>query len=347
MREVRRGGRVRKNAQTAGARRPPISRAVVVAGAVLLAAALAVPVSAHINDVRADPQFSADGTVVAETAYVAADGWLAVYPNDSYDVPVGHVALPNAGGFKEDVTVRIDAGYWEGLEEGTVYLVLHRDDGDGRFEPNGADDVLSTFGRKATAAVPLRKADRPAVVTAAEFATQRTDGTAIAVRNATLPIDGRLVVANASTGRVLGSRELAAGGHANVSVPLTDAARDGTRFRVSATLHAGESGEETALTADGAVVGTTFRVEYTGGSNAGTPTPTPGDSSFINTPTATGTPATEADSAGGRSSPTPVSASASAAVETETTAGDGAGFGFLAALVALAGLVAFARKGDA
>jgi len=40
-------------------------------------------VLAHANGVHADPQLSADGTVVVETVFVAEDGWLALYRNGS------------------------------------------------------------------------------------------------------------------------------------------------------------------------------------------------------------------------------------------------------------------------
>lgn len=305
-------------------------RALVLGVALALAAAFALPVSAHINDVAADPQHSADGVVVAETAYMANDGWLAVYPTEALDEPVGHVDYPGEGGFRTDLAVRIDPVFWSGFEEGTVHLVLHRDDGDDEFEPGGDDGVLSTFGRTASAAVPLKRTAEPAFVTIAAFAPPETDGGTLTVRNATLPERGHLVVTNASTGETIGSAALDAGNHREVTVPLAAGALGGgSEYRLSVTLYTDDGGSPGApLVADNALLRTTVRVSHTGNGTAATPTATPAESSFINTPTAT-------------PDPTPT---AEPTAPSETTGSEGPGFGVAVALLSLLVVGALLRR---
>jgi PGF-CTERM protein len=321
------------------------SGALVLAALLVLSLVAVTPASAHVNDVSADAQVSPDGTIVAESAYVASDGWIAVFADADHTEVLGFRKLA-ADGFQRDVTVTIDAEHWAEFDERTVHVALLGSDDDGEFEPGGDDQVLTTFGRQASEAVPLRKGPR-ALVTEEAFAPDWVNESTLGLRRVTLPEAGHVVVRNASTGTVLGSTALAAGTHESVNVTLDEsAAFDGDgNYRLRATLH-GDDGDGTYrasdpdVTANGTVVSTRFRVRRSApeeatrtvppttavgaGTAAASGTPT---ESFVNTPTAspTGTP-----------DDVPVG-------ETDT-AGDGPGFGPVAAAAGLVGVALLARR---
>lgn len=329
------------------------SGALVLAAALVLSLVAVVPASAHINDVSADAQVSPDGTVVAESVFVARDGWIAVFADADHTEVLGYRRL-EADGFQKDVTVGIDAEHWAEFDEATVHVALLNDDDDGEFEPNGDDDVLTTFGNAASEAVPLRKGPR-ALVTEEAFSPDWVNESTLTLRRVTLPEAGHVVVRNASTGETLGSTALGAGRHEAVDVELDEAAAfDGNgNYRLRATLH-GDDGDgayqssDPDVTANGTVVSTRFRVRRggAGGSTAtGTTTaaaasdsPTPTES-FVNTPTASPTPTGES-AAGTTVGDGPTTGG--------DTAGDGAGFGVAVAVAGLvgAGLLALVRRGE-
>lgn len=320
----------------------------LVAAAVVLAA-VPLPVAAHVNHVSADPQVSPDGTLVAETAFIAADGYLAVHRDDDGDVgeAVGHVPLTAAGGLKTDVAVAVDPDVWADWTTGKLWLVLHTSDGDGQFEPESDDAVLETFGQPAGTRITVEKGDR-ALATAETFAPQRLNDshTSVRIRNATLASDGAVVVRAADGGQVLGLTELSAGRHTNVSVALDESFLESNeRFGAKAMLVSG--GEP--VTAGDAPVATVFGVRYR--DEESTPTP-----ALVRTATPT------AESAGGAGDETDGGSGASGetaagASNDDATAGGpdddgggttgvaGPGFGLLAALLALAALALVARRG--
>lgn len=340
------------------------SGALALAALLVLSLVAAVPASAHINDVSADAQVSPDGTVVAESVYVARDGWIAVFADEDHTEVLGYRRL-KADGFQKDVPVTIDEDHWTEFEASTVHVALLNDDDDGEFEPNGDDSVLTTFGNAASEAVPLRKGPK-ALVTEEAFAPDWVNESTLTLRSVTLPEAGHVVIRNDSTGDVVGSTALEAGRHESVDVELDEATAfegDGN-YRLRATLHVDDGDgayqpSDSDVTADGTVVSTRFRVRHAapedgtaadtstnggaadtstnGGAGTGsasdTPTPT---ESFVNTPTASATPTeTGGDAADGGAAGT-------------VTAGDGAGFGLLAAVVGVvgAGMVARRRGGD-
>ncbi|WP_255198670.1 DUF7282 domain-containing protein [Halorarius litoreus] len=294
----------------------------------LVLAAVPLPVAAHVNHVSADAQVSDDGTLVAETAFVGADGYLVVHRSDGGDIgePIGHVPLLQAGGLETDVRVTIDSAVWADWTTQEIWLVLHNSDGDGRFDPEN-DPVLETFGQAAGERVTVAKG-ASALVTAEAFAPQRLNAshTTVTVRTATHPRDGAVVVRNGTDGRELGRTALSAGRHANVTVGLNESfLASHEQFTASAVL-VDDAGE--TITAGEEPVATTFGVRYRGDVNA---TPTPAlVQTATPTPTDEGVPSDDTDSA------TPTGPEA---------ATDGPGFGLLAALAALvlAGLVGWNR----
>ncbi|WP_255151835.1 DUF7282 domain-containing protein [Halorarius halobius] len=292
-----------------------------------LAAAVPMPASAHVNHVAADPQVSPDGRLVAETAFVAVDGYLVVHRDDDGAVgePIGHAPISQAGGLKTDVSVTVADGAWDDWTTDEAWLVLHTSDGDGEFEPDD-DEMLTTFGQPAGERITVARGDR-ALVTAAAFAPQRVNasGGAVTVRTATLPTDGAVLVRNGSDGEVVGRANLSAGTHANVSVPIDESFLDGRdRFTPTAVL---VDGDGEPLTAGDAAVATTFGARVRGGAE-GTTTPTPPV-----VQTATPTPASET-----------TAATTSESTDTPTpTDGGGPGFGLAAALAALAAVALLRR----
>lgn len=218
------------------------------------------PAAAHINHVAADPQLSPDGTLVAESVFVADDGFLVVHQNDGGEMgePVGHVAVDSDGGIKTDVRVTVDEDVWTDWDSGALWFVLHNDDGDGEFTPSD-DRPLRAFGQAAGTLVAVEKGER-AFVTAAGKAPQQTEEPNVTVRKVRLPRDGQLLVRNATSDRLLGHTNLSAGAHDRVRVSLNESAVAGRdRLSLEAVV-AGPDG--TPVTADGEPVATRFAVRY-------------------------------------------------------------------------------------
>jgi hypothetical protein len=293
---------------------PALSLALLVA-----LVGLSVPAAAHaINHLSADPQVSADGTVVIESAYATEDGFLVLYRD--WDGSSGEVVgvRPFSAATRDvtEVEASVNASVWSSLPANTTLTaVLHADaDGDGRFDPS-TDAPLSSFGRATQATFTVRDGADRAYVSAAGAAPQRTMSN-VTVRAVTLPADGHLVIRTSTGGEpgaVLGSVPLEAGVHRNVSVSLDSsylASRNGT-FAVFAMAYTDDGngeldGGDRPVFAGEEYVATRFSVD-----------PSP-EGSVINTPTDwTDGVAPAIDSSGG-------------------TTGDGPGFG--PSLAVLAGV---------
>lgn len=231
-----------------------------------VATTVALPAAAHVNHVEVDPQVSSDGRLVAETAFVASDSFLVVHRDagGSPGEPVGYTYLPGDRGQRTDVAVTVARDVWADWESGKLWFVLHADDGDGTFEPE-QDAPAGQFGEAAESPVTVAKGDR-SVVTAIGFAPLRLHDGNVTVRTATLPQDGQLLVRNASSGRVLGRRTLAAGTHRRVNVTLNDSALAGRESAVLEAVVAGPDGDP--LTAGGEAVATRFSVTIASGGTA-------------------------------------------------------------------------------
>jgi hypothetical protein len=343
---------------------------VLALALVAAAATLPLPVAAHVNDVNLDPQVSADGTVLVETAFVAGDGWVVLHADDGGDPGEALDAMRLSGedGFTTDLRLQVPDERWRDWDAGEarpVHVALHNDDGDGRFEPDD-DPVLTFFGRAAAERVTLARGDTSYVSTK-QFAPLETGDRTLRVRRVRLPADGHLVARNVTTGpegeavpaEPVGATALDAGAHGNVSVRLDGSfyARQGSRFRLAFTAYRDDgdgtfgSGDE-PVRAGEAAVGTTVFVNRTdatgtatpggaGGTGVTTASPTAGeggDGALVTTasPSPEPTPTTP----GTRTGDSPAGDGAAAG----TTTGGQPGFGVLAAVGALlAGLLAAAR----
>lgn len=299
----------------------------------VVCALLLVPVaSAHTNHAAATPQRSADGTVLVETAFIAVDGWVVLHAdaNGEPGDPIGHTAISAEGGLHTDVPVTVAPevwANWTGAHE--LWVVLHRDDGDGVFEPE-ADNALSTFGEPAGERLTVER-NATAVVTAAGFAPQRVTDT-VRVRTATLPDSGFLAVhtvTDGERGAVVGSVALEAGRHANVSVPVSGLPSD--RATLDAVLYT-DDGDGAFTEADPPVRAGDVAVHSRFGVRTAptetTPTSTPaGHDDHGNHDHESATP-TASETATGHDD-------GHAHTHASPSAGDAPGFGVVVALVAL------------
>lgn len=309
-------------------------------GASLVAMLVAVPVAAHVNDVRADPQLSPDGTIVAETAFIAADGWLVLHADDDGEpgTVVGYTRLSGEDGFQADVPVTVDDDVWDKQTGPTrLWVALHGDRGGSGFNPDD-DPLIESFGRPVADQFALGKGDR-ALVTARRFAPQKVSEAEVTVRRAALPTDGYLVLHNASDGRLVGVRSLKAGSHTNITVRLNETffeSRPQSRLNATLYVETGNDGFDEAdkpIRVAGDPVRTTFGFRNTA-YTAGSPTAAKTGTTTASASATTGSPTEE--SVVVTASPTPSESA------TPTDTGQ-SGFGLAGAVVALAAIVLAAR----
>ena len=297
----------------------PAVIAVALAVGLVLATAVA-PVAAHVNDIEADDQRSADGTLLLEWEFVGTDGWVAVRADDGGDPGevLGHRRVTPETAFRTDATVEIDENAWASVEDSReVWVVLHSEgEGEG-FDPE--EDPLQTgfSGEPAGARVTVERAAAPTSVAAQGFGAETsTDGT-VTVRRVELAeaghvavhrVDGDIAanVADEDVGEAVGSVKLSAGVHENVTVDLEKSFREEASGEtlLAAVVYVGDGafGDDgtTAVTAGGSLVNTVFGVKLRGSNSTGpTPTPTLEEADVINTPEPTATTtSTEGDGAG-------------------------------------------------
>jgi hypothetical protein len=337
-------------------RRRSLAAAALALACVAALATVPLPVSAHVNDIRTDPQVSADGTVTVETAYVAGDAWLAVYADDDGDR--GEVIATkrlSGAGFRTDLGVTIDSDAWSDWSEGDarrVHVALHNDEGSSGFDRE-EDNVLTFFGREATDTFTLERGPA-AYVGARAFSPQATDDPTVQVRSATLPTDGHLVVRNVTApgtdnetaAEPVGATALDAGSHENVTVRLDESYYEelGPRPRVAFTLYADDgdgqfgAGDDPIRAGEAGV--TTFlflnRTDAgsSGGNDGGTGSDS-GDGSVVTTATATVGSGGDDGSDGGSvvttatptDTPTPTAASSDGSGATDSDTGSDGGDG--------------------
>jgi len=303
------------------ARTAPAVVAAALAVGLVLATAVA-PVAAHVNDIEADDQRSADGTLRLEWEFVGTDGWVAVRADDGGDPGevLGHRRVTPETAFRTDTTVEMDEEAWASVEDSReVWVVLHREDGGEGFDPE--EDPLQTgfSGEPAGTRVTVERAAAPTSVAAQGFGAETsTDGT-VTVRRVELAeaghvavhrVDGDIAanVADEDVGEAVGSVQLSAGVHENVTVDLEESFREEASGEtlLAAVVYAGDGafgdGGTTAVTAGDSLVSTVFGVELRGSNSTGpTPTPTPEEADVVNTPEPTATTtSTEGNGAGPR-----------------------------------------------
>lgn len=306
--------------------------AVGVLAVLVVLAGVPAPISAHVNDVGVDAQVSTDGTVVVETAFIGTDGFVVLHESNGSvpGDPVGHAAVSEEGGLKEDVTVDVAPATWRNWSgDRRLWAVLHADDGDGEFEPD-EDEMIEQFGDPAGEQFTLARGDA-AYVTAREFAPQPSDDGTVRIRSAALPTDGHVVLradADDGSGESLGSTALTAGTQQNVTVAIDEQFfrdQEGS-FTLYAAVYAddGDGAFDDAdepIRAGSEAVATRFGVEKTGEL---TSTATDDDDHH------------DGGDGHDHDHSTNGTSSNGSADDPEVSVSDGAGFGSLAALVAAA-----------
>ncbi|WP_424017440.1 DUF7282 domain-containing protein [Halorientalis pallida] len=283
---------------------------VFLVGLIALAVAGAGLAVAHGNHATANPQVSADGTVVVEEAFLSTDGYLVLRADDGGEPGRIVGVRPLDPGRHRGVSVRADDGFWANVTgNATLWAVLHADAETGDdFDP-AADTMLTWFGGPAGQPVPVARGEQPAsVVTSGAGPLENGTLTVVA---ATLPEAGHLVVhatENGTLGRPLGSRTLSAGRHTGVRVPVNTTGLD-ERAVVAVAVHTDdgsgrfEPGSDPAIRVAGEPVASRYERVPDGGDPIRVNTPTLADSggnsrTVGRTPT-TGSPAgTAADGAG-------------------------------------------------
>ena len=284
---------------------------VTVAFAVGLVLATAVaPVAAHVYDVEADDQRSADGTLRLEWEFVSTDGWVAVRADDGGEpgAVLGHRRVTPETAFRMDTTVEIDENAWASVEDSReVWVVLHSE-GEGKGLDPEEDPLQTGFsGEPAGTRVTVERAAAPTSVAAQGFGAETsTDGT-VTVRRVELAEAGHVAVhrvagdiaanvADEDVGEVVGSVQLSAGVHENITVDLEESFREEASGEtlLAAVVYVGDGAFEddatTAVTAGDSLVSTVFGVELRGSNSTGpTPTPTPEEADVVSTPEPTAT----------------------------------------------------------
>jgi len=297
----------------------------------------------HGTHVDVDPQISSDGTVVVETLSMLRPGFVVLRADDdgSPGDPVGHARVRGFG-YQADVPVAVDDGTWDDWTGNrTLWAVLHRDDGDGQFDPD-SDPAMTVRNPAARAQFSLQKSASGAarVLGTGRQARPLSDG-AVTLPRVVLPASGHLVVESIDGDETIGTRALDADSHANVSVALNDSfvADQPDRFRVRAVVYRDDGAVDGALDADdrpvtvaGESVATDVVVRK--GEDGGV---------VILTPELTGTeppdsgPARPTDGPAATDGPTVTDDSPTDGSDgTATASASGPGFGALAVLAALA-----------
>ncbi|WP_267639797.1 DUF7282 domain-containing protein [Haloarchaeobius amylolyticus] len=319
---------------------------VVVAAAVT---AVVTPAAAHGNHLSVDAQVSSDGTIVVESMFMTNPGHLVVHQDrdGSIGPPLGHASVSQ--GFHSDFEVAVDDEYWADQNgTRTYWLVLHRDDGDGEFEPGSDTPIQGIAGQYAGQQVTVGKsADGAVRVVTGGFTTQRVDSAAVTVRGVDLDRPGYVALRNVTddgtTGEVVGTKRLDAGSHDNVSVAVSESffgsLATGETAELEAILHAADGDGEFTVDGDQPIrvgeetVSSRFDVKKVQNAQATT-------QPLINTPEPTTTGATTGQSSATATGPT---------AETGGAGGDSQsavpGFTGIATVVALvAGALVWRRR---
>lgn len=310
--------------------------APVLACFVVVAALAALPVAGHGNHLSADAQV-VDDHVVVERSFILQDGYAVVHIDQGGQMgrAIGHVAL--TAGPDENYEIDVDEAFLSQIDgAATVWVALHRTDGDGEFEPNQDTALTGIQGRVAGSVVPIYVSDDGNVnVVARDFGSQRIDEPSATVRRVESNRSG-FVALEDQNGTIVGTAPVSAGRNANVSVPLSSSFYGSLDRNESAELTAvvyHDDGDGTfdasadrRVTIAGTPVASTFSVTKVANATRTT--------SIVVTATGTTVPAPTTSQAGS----TTDDASGSTAGDADSTPGFGALAAALAVVAALVGV---------
>ncbi len=216
-----------------------IALAVAVAG-LLVVGGIALA-GVHGNHVNVDAQVTGDGRVVVESYFSTPGGFVVVRADDGGEPGrvLGHAEAPQ--GRWNDVTVPVDGGDLPSEGSTTLWAVLHRDDGDGEFDPDD-DPPIEGFGAVAGSQFRVRTGPAPVSVVAATQGDRRSNGSVVLDR-VELASPGHVVVHaddRGDLGRVVGYVPLEPGTHQDVRVALNAShfREQSTSFELRAVVYA-------------------------------------------------------------------------------------------------------------
>jgi hypothetical protein len=319
------------------------SVAAVLAVLVVLAGLAALPVAGHGNHLTTDAQV-VDDHVVVERSFMLTDGYAVVHIDQggSMGRAIGHVAL--SAGPDENYEISVDQEFLSQIDgAATVWVTLHRSDGDGEFEPNQDTPLTGIQGQAAGVVIPIYvSSDGNVNVVARDFGTQRIDSATATVRRVETNQSGFVVLEDES-GSIVGSTAVEPGVSSNVSVPLSASFYESMAVNETASLtatvyHDDGDGEfdassDSKVRAGGAPVGSDFGVQKV--ENASRTTSVVVTAVGTTVPTATASSATDSPAA------TTTESSTTGSAES----GPVPGFGIaVAALAVLAAVAVFRRR---
>lgn len=340
-----------------------MKRLVLVGIIVLVVATL--PVAAHGNSIEADTQTSTDGMVTIELLTVVTDGFVVLHEAEGDEIgPVVGYTSPGEGPIHTELTVNIGAGYWQNVtNHTTLYVVLHRNEGDSSFNPQEDPMQESASGSLVATKFTVGKTEgNRSVVLAETDHAEEVNSSTVTVRRVELATDGYLVIRandDGNPGEIVGHTALSAGTHHDVQIDFDEHfySHQDERFSLWAVVHRSEGDgtfdpeSDRAVTVNNTPVQTQFslhRTDEVEDHDHGTATPTPASSdhheeAHTHTPTKT-------DIANPTTSPptdTPAITTTSETPEapaTETTTVQSPGFTFGIGLFALFTVLIVARR---
>jgi hypothetical protein len=243
--------------------------------ALVAVAGTATLVGAHGNHVSVNPQVVAGDSVTVESAFVGQDAHIVVHEDDGGEPGAVLGSTFIGDGFHGSTTIDLDTAP-DG--ETDLWFVLHRDDGDGEFDPE-SDEPLESFGSVAGTQVTVTTGDRPVYVAAPGQTSQDVSDGTLRVDRVAAAEAGHVVVRaidGGDAGDVVGSTAVEAGVTENVTVELNETYVESQRqyFGVYATLTTadgdGEYDGEAAVTVGDETVHTQIGVRKGGGVSVNT-----------------------------------------------------------------------------
>jgi hypothetical protein len=286
-----------------------------------------------------------DDHVVVERSFMLIDGYAVVHIDQGGRMgrAIGHVPL--SAGPDENYEIPLDQEFLSQIDgAATVWVTLHRSDGDGEFEPNQDTALTGLQGRAAGVTIPVFvSSDGNVNVVARDFSSQRIDSASVTLRRIETNQSGFAVVEDRN-GTIVGAAAVV---NENVSVPVSSSFYESLSVNETAPLtatvyHDDGSGSfdadaDTRVAVAGSPVSSEFSVKKVANASRTT--------SIVVTASGTTTPRTATSGAGDASdSTTDDGSTASASSSSSSSSGPSPGFGVVAVALAVLALVAASRR---
>lgn len=189
---------------------------------------LGMPVAGHGNYVSTDHQVTDDGTVRIELVVTVTDAVAVLRTNDGGEpgAVIGHRVIGD-GFVHPDLEIQIDESHWEPMSGNTtVWVVLHRNDGDESFDPDEDPALETPEGDIVATQFTVRRSQAGKVNIQVETDhAEETNTSTVTVRRVELATPGYLVVRaneHGTPGRVIGHTPLDAGVHRDITIAYNE-----------------------------------------------------------------------------------------------------------------------------